>query len=151
MPEIYLDVCCLNRPYDDQMQDRIHLEAEAILLILTHVETGDYVWIGSEVLGLEINQTPDAERRARVRALTQSATKSILVNEPEVQRAQELEELGFHPMDALHLACAESGGVEIFLTTDDRLLRKASGQSAQLKIRVENPLVWIQEQENVNR
>jgi hypothetical protein len=23
--KIYLDVCCLNRPFDDQMQDRVRL------------------------------------------------------------------------------------------------------------------------------
>lgn len=26
---IYLDVCCLNRPFDDQTQERIGLEAKA--------------------------------------------------------------------------------------------------------------------------
>ena len=26
---IYLDVCCLNRPFDDQSQDRVRLDAEA--------------------------------------------------------------------------------------------------------------------------
>lgn len=35
---IYLDVCCLNRPFDDQTQDRIHLEAEAVLTILKYIE-----------------------------------------------------------------------------------------------------------------
>ena len=30
MKRIYLDVCCLNRPFDDQSIDRIHLESEAI-------------------------------------------------------------------------------------------------------------------------
>ena len=29
--KLYLDVCSLNRPFDDQLQDRIKLEAEAIL------------------------------------------------------------------------------------------------------------------------
>ena len=29
--KIYLDVCCLNRPFDDQTQDRIHLESEAVV------------------------------------------------------------------------------------------------------------------------
>ncbi|MDF2439948.1 MAG: hypothetical protein JWN98_932 [Abditibacteriota bacterium] len=39
--KIYLDVCCLKRPFDDQGQDRIHLESEAVLLILAHVEAGE--------------------------------------------------------------------------------------------------------------
>ncbi len=50
MAKVYLDACCLNRPFDDQTQDRIHLEAEAVLLILTHVESGRWQWIGSEAL-----------------------------------------------------------------------------------------------------
>lgn len=41
---IYLDVCCLNRPFDDQSQDRIHLEAEAVLAIIKQVEQGDWQW-----------------------------------------------------------------------------------------------------------
>ena len=31
--KIYLDNCCFNRPFDDQTQERIHLESEAILMI----------------------------------------------------------------------------------------------------------------------
>jgi len=36
---VYLDVCCLNRPFDDQSQDRIHLESEAVLLILERCQS----------------------------------------------------------------------------------------------------------------
>lgn len=42
MLQIYLDVCCLNRPFDDQRQDRVRLESEAILLILAHCEAGGW-------------------------------------------------------------------------------------------------------------
>ena len=28
---IYMDVCCFNRPYDDETQDRIRFEAEAVM------------------------------------------------------------------------------------------------------------------------
>jgi len=40
---VYLDVCCLNRPFDDQTQDRIHLESEAVLLILKHIENEETI------------------------------------------------------------------------------------------------------------
>jgi len=36
--KVYLDACCLNRPFDDQTQDCIHLETEAIVLILNRLE-----------------------------------------------------------------------------------------------------------------
>ena len=42
MPRIYLDVCCLNRPFDDQRQDHIRLEAEAVLLILGRCEAREW-------------------------------------------------------------------------------------------------------------
>lgn len=145
MSKIYLDVCCLNRPFDDQTQARIRLEAEAILIILAQCEEGHWEWIGSEVLGLEINQTPDPERRRRVQLLASHVHRSILVGQPEVERARQLEAWGFSAFDALHLACAESGEVEVFLTTDDRLLRKAGTYAKQLRVRVENPLTWLRE------
>jgi predicted nucleic acid-binding protein len=40
-------------------------------------------------------------------------------------RAEKLMELSFKFHDALHLAFAEVGDADVFLTTDDRLLRKA--------------------------
>ena len=47
--KIYLDVYCLNRPFDDQSQDRIHLEAESVLSIIKQVEQGDWYWVSSDV------------------------------------------------------------------------------------------------------
>jgi len=60
-------------------------------------------------------------------------------------RADELEQPGFNGFDALHLACAESGNVDIFFTTDDKLLKRATRLAAELKVRVANPLQWLEE------
>ena len=145
MPKIYLDVCCLNRPFDDQAQTRIHLEAEAILMVLAQCAAGHWEWIGSEVIDLEIKQTPDPERRRRVQLLASHAHRSIVVGQPEMERAQQFETWGISAFDALHLACAESSGADIFLTTDDGLLRKAVAYAEQLPFRVDNPLTWLRE------
>ncbi|AOC54880.1 MAG: hypothetical protein IM486_19405 [Microcystis sp. M114S2] len=48
-------------------------------------------------------------------------------------------QLGFKFYDALHLAFAEAGGADIFLTTDDRLLRKAQQYRDSINVMVENP------------
>lgn len=53
--KIYLDVCCLQRPFDDQTQPRVRLEAEAIKLILGRVEQGEFEWLTSEVVDYEID------------------------------------------------------------------------------------------------
>jgi len=145
MVDLYLDVCCLNRPFDDQAQDRVRLEAEAILLILARIRTGEWSWTGSEVMDSEVDQTPDPGRRNRVRLLMRAIGSTIVLDGPELARAQELATLGFHPFDALHLACAESAEVDVLLTTDDRMLRRAKRLSADLRVRVENPLIWLTE------
>jgi predicted nucleic acid-binding protein len=145
VPKVYFDVCCLNRPFDDQNQARIRLEAEAVLMALTRCEAGDWEWIGSEVIDFEIKQTPDPERRRRTQVLASHAHWCVLVGMAEIERAQQIEAWSMSAFDALHLACAESGGADVFLTTDDRLLRKVAAHADQLHIRVENPLTWLRE------
>ena len=134
--KIYLDACCINRPYDDQTQDRIRLESEAILMIINHCQSHQWVWIGSDALTFEIQQIPNVEKQKRVQLLASYVSQSIQVGASEIQRSQELQALGFHTIDSLHLACAESGNANVFLTTDDPLLKRALKVSNQLKIRV---------------
>ena len=38
---IYLDCCCLHRPFDDRRQERVRIEAEAVEAILLRIERGD--------------------------------------------------------------------------------------------------------------
>jgi predicted nucleic acid-binding protein len=144
-PRVYLDACCLNRPFDDQTQDRIRLEAEAVLLILSHAETGNMHWLSSNVLSYELQQIPDRGRRERVLALISAAHETLHVNDNAIARGQQLEALGFDAFDALHLACAEQAQADLFLTTDDRLLSRARRLAEQLHVGVANPLVWLQE------
>ena len=46
---IYLDVCCFNRPFDDQSWDRVRMEAEAVKGILLKIRQG--LWRGVSRLG----------------------------------------------------------------------------------------------------
>jgi predicted nucleic acid-binding protein len=57
-------------------------------------------------------------------------------------RAEKLMELSFKFHDALHLAFAEARDADVFLTTDDRLLRKAKKYQSILNLEVENPTIW---------
>jgi len=143
--KIYLDVCCLNRPFDDQTQDRIHLESEAVVLILKRVRSGNWEWISSEVVDYEVGQTPNVERRHRVEALIRYTGRTVLIEESVVKRASELKTIGFDAYDALHLACAEYSNADVFLTTDDKLLRLSCECSSTLKVKVDNPLIWLKE------
>lgn len=59
---VYFDVCCLNRPFDDSSQDRIRLEAEAVLSIYRKCRLGEWTLLTSEVIESELRQTPDTQR-----------------------------------------------------------------------------------------
>ena len=54
---VYLDACCLNRPFDDQSQLRVRLESESILWLLNEVQSGRWSWTSSHVLEWEVSQT----------------------------------------------------------------------------------------------
>lgn len=145
MSLIYLDVCCLNRPFDDLTQERIRLEAEAVLLILARCQSGRLQLIGSETIDFEVARIPDVDRRQRVLAMGSLARSRIVISETVESRARELQEHGFQPLDSLHLACAEAGNADTFLTTDDRLLRRAIRNRDILRVPSANPVVWLME------
>ena len=141
---IYLDTCCYNRPYDDQSQDRVHLESEAILSILHQsLSNGDTI-LGSDVLHLEIERISDPYRRFKVSALYQSATESIPYDATIKMRAAELQsKTSIRALDSLHIASAEQGHAQIFLTTDDKLVRAC--RKISLSIKVMNPVSFLAE------
>ncbi|RLG58033.1 MAG: PIN domain-containing protein [Candidatus Hydrothermarchaeota archaeon] len=140
-----MDVCCLNRPFDDQTQDRIKIESEAVLAILNRC-MDDWTLVGSEVIEYEISKIPDEERKRKVKILASISKEKIIVDESIVKRASEIEKkIGLKPIDALHLACAEKF-VDVMLTTDDEIIKKVRANKEEfIKIKVENPVVWLME------
>ncbi len=142
---VYLDACCINRPFDDQRQLRIRLESEAVTIVLEKFQSGDWEWLGSETLFYELSQNPDMENRQRTLALARMAQRIVGLNETILQRAEKLQQAGFDVYDALHLACAEAGGADVFLTTDDKIIRIAGKKKGLLALRVDNPVRWLEE------
>lgn len=143
--KVYLDACCLNRPFDDQSQPRVRLEAEAVSLILEKFFQGEWRWIGSEVLNYEIEQHPDPETRERILSFLSLSQRVVEINEKLVKRAEELEETGFDSYDAIHLASAEVGKADVFLTTDDQMLKIFNRNKSLFSFPVENPVKWLEE------
>lgn len=141
--KIYLDVCCLNRTLDDLEQSRIRLEAEAVTEIIQNCEDSKWILMNSDVIEFEVSQHPDASKQEQVNSILSVARIYIQSSEDIELRAEELMKLKFKFQDALHLAFAEAGDADIFLTTDDRLLRKAKQYKNTLKIEVENPAIWL--------
>jgi hypothetical protein len=136
---IYLDMCCLKRPFDDQSQARIHLESEAVLALLN--ATKDKVeFLRGAALDLENAQNPLPPRAGKVRVWLEALPR-LAVPEPPLQaRTAELMALGFKNFDALHVASAELLGADVLSTCDDRLLAMARRNAAILKVRIVNPI-----------
>jgi predicted nucleic acid-binding protein len=143
--KVYLDACCLNRPFDDQSQPRVRLEAEAIALILEKLHQGEWEWIGSEILLHEVGQNPDLENRQRALSFASLAQQVVEITEKILRRAEELEETGFDSYDAIHLSSAEYGKADVFLTTDDRILKVAARKKSLFSFTVDNPVKWLEE------
>ena len=140
---IYLDVCCLNRPFDDWRQDRIRLEGQTILDIFTRFYSGEWKLISSEAIEVELKRMVNIDKLDRIRELLQVAENKIILTDEIDNRSQEIEKLGFGLYDSFHIACAETAKIDVLLTTDDRLLKKAIKYSHLLKIKLDNPVTWL--------
>lgn len=140
---IYLDVCCLNRTSDDQTQDRIHFETEAILTILEYCTSGNWTLVSSEIVDFEILKNPNEEKKRKALSLKKIAKENVQLNDEIELRGFELEKMGFKAKDALHLASAEYTKVDVLLTTDDQFMKKALAESEDIAISVSNPLNWL--------
>ena len=143
--KVYLDACCLNRPFDDQRQPRVRLETEAISLILGKLSQHEWDWVSSEMLLYEVGQNPDSENRQRVLSFASLAHQVVELTDKILKRAEDLEEVGFDSFDAIHLASAEFGKVDVFLTTDDQILKVSARKKNALSFTVENPVKWLEE------
>jgi len=137
---VYFDVSCLNRPYDDQSQARVRMESEAVLFLMERCLTGGWKQVSSTVALAEISMIMDGQRRERVMAFLPDDADVWECTPTDVMRARELEGWGFHAADALHLASAEATEAAVFVTCDDRLLRRAIRYCKRLRVRVANPV-----------
>ena len=142
MLRIYMDACCLNRPFDDLSQDRVYLEAEAVLSIVSHCEKGEWALIASGVIDFEISKS-DMDRQEQVWLLYAAASERITLSDEAEQRAVFFQKYGVKLFDSLHLALAEESCADVLLTTDDRLLKTA--QRIDLRTIVANPVSWLME------
>lgn len=139
--KIYLDNCCLNRPFDDLRDDVVRMEAEAVISIIDKCENGEWEFCASDVLFDEIDNNPNLVRKQKVLILYQSAKWHIDLTAKIIVRAKEFEHFNIKAYDALHLASAEAGNVDVFLTTDRKLINTAGRSDAT--VAVQNPLIWL--------
>jgi predicted nucleic acid-binding protein len=141
---VYLDNCCFNRPFDDQSQARIRLEAEAKLEIQQRIKDKAIELAWSYVLDYESQANPFDERRDVVARWKTVAMVDVEETEAIIQQAHEIANRGLRAKDALHVACAMTADCDFFLTTDDLVVKRMRGFAG---IIVMNPTQFIVEVE----
>jgi len=122
--KVYLDTSVYNRPFDEQKQARIWLETLAFSVILQLLENQELDLITSSALAYETSRNPHRQRREWVNRIAKMASSHQLVTESIRERANLLAANNIKPLDALHIACAETAVVDFFVTCDDRLIRR---------------------------
>ena len=120
---VYLDNCCFNRPFDDQRQTRVRLEAEAKLCLQEHMRSRALELVWSSMLDFENAANPCEERRTTISGWRQYATIDVEETAMILQRATVLAGMGLKAKDALHIACAIAGECPYFVATDDDILK----------------------------
>ena len=126
---IYLDNCCYNRPYDDQLRMRIHLDTEAKLHIQDMVKNNELELVTSYMLDYENAKNRFWHKRQAISEFMNENEAYYVSqdrNEEAIQIAEEIKKTGAKNADALHVACAILAKSNYFITTDDRLLKYRS-------------------------
>lgn len=145
MKTLYLDVCVLCRPFDDQNQLRIRLETDAVFMILRRIETGLYSAAISPAHYNEVGAIRETSERLEMESMLRQLDKSCDCDLNQARhRAETLIDMGFGIADAAHIAFAEQLA-EFFITCDDKLLKRCA--QAALRIAVMNPLEFIAKEE----
>lgn len=122
---LYLDMCCLQRPMDDQTHIRIHMESEAILGVLAWCEAGKAELLDSVALAYEVHHNPHPARKAFVQEAPLKSEQTVQASDSVEQLARIYCNHGIKVLDALHLACAVEAQAHYFCTCDDRFYRRA--------------------------
>ncbi len=138
---IYLDNCCYNRPYDDQSQLRISLEAQAKIYVQQLIKDKKLELVSSLVLTYENSKNRFEKKRLAIQKFTEDNT-SVYIGSEYLEKirtlADEIMKTGVKSADAAHTACAILAGCDYMLTTDDRLLKYKSD-----RIQIINPTEFV--------
>jgi predicted nucleic acid-binding protein len=122
--KVYIDVCALCRPYDDQSYARINLETIAVQLIFSAVNQKMYEMVYSPVHIKEISAISDQVERCELNHLLYKSGTLINADKKRTRRcAERFIAKGLGVADAAHLAFAMAANAE-FITCDDKLCNK---------------------------
>ena len=145
MLKLYLDNCCYNRPFDDLTNQKNYIESQAIIVILDLYKKDKLDIYKSKILDYEISQMKNITKKNKILDVYSSIQSNYIDTTNEIiDRAKELKKYNIKEKDALHIAYAEYGNLDYFITVD-KILINATSKVKDLKIKVMNPIEFIME------
>lgn len=137
---VYLDNCCFNRPYDDQSQMKVSLEAQAKLYVQKLIVEKKLDFVYSFASIYENNKNPFENKRKTIADFFENAAGYVSkAHKDEIlMKVNEIVKTGVKTEDATHVACAIYGKADVFLTTDKRLLKFKTDEIA-----IMNPIDFV--------
>lgn len=142
---IYLDMCCYNRPYDDQSQIKVSLEAQTKLHVQKLIQEQKLELAASYMLRYECGQNPYEMRRKAILQFIDTNT-SIYVGLEQKKKVEEMAaeimKTGVKFKDACHVASAILANCLYFISTDIRLLKYRTD-----RIKLLTPIDFLSETE----
>ena len=137
---VYLDMCCFNRPFDDQTHPQVQLETEGKLLLQQKIRNDEIKIAWSYMLDYENSANPDTDISATIVAWEKRASVVIEPGQVIVDRANEIRSLGIDPKDALHISCPIEARADCFITVDRGILKHRNKISI---IEIKSPLEYF--------
>ena len=122
---ICLDVCAIQRPFDDATQRAILDETDALFGVIALVEKGVVELVGSFALEIENAANPDPIKRDYTSMVLLLATQRVEPSAVVQHLTDSYRALGIETWDATHLAAAVEARVDFFCACDHKLLRRA--------------------------
>ncbi|MBR4474940.1 MAG: hypothetical protein IKS55_15060 [Oscillospiraceae bacterium] len=138
---VYLDMCCYNRPYDDQSQLKVAMEAQSKLYIQNLIKRRELDLIGSYVLDYEVSRNPyEMRKQSIIQFIRDNMAGYVGGERDEAVKpiADDIMKTGVKEKDAYHLAAAIYAGCEYFISTDIRLLKYKTD-----KIKLVTPIEFV--------
>jgi predicted nucleic acid-binding protein len=132
---VYLDTCVWCRPFDEVRDERIFDEAMAFVRIVGKAERDEITVLGSDVLLFEVSLISPAEKRKAVGELIARVAEITHLTERSKKKAEEIMECGMNAMDALHIAVAVENGANMFITTDEDILKRRECLSGWIEVK----------------
>jgi hypothetical protein len=109
---IYMDVCCLNRPFDDLSPQLVYMEADAVMTIVSLCEQGEWILLSSDIIDYELSQTPDNDKLKKIEDFYSVASNHLSLSLEIEKRAKHFQRFGVKLYDSYHLATAEIGNAD---------------------------------------